>query len=70
MFPTFDEAGEVLGYELLSVTVLREGVFARYRDEMEADGAELGKIKPVHINPGDAQLERIMRIDSESRRRS
>jgi phenylacetate-coenzyme A ligase PaaK-like adenylate-forming protein len=68
LFSTFEEAQEVFGYEFLSVTVLKEGVFARYRDEMEAEGAELGKIKPVHINPGDAQLERIMRIDSELKR--
>ena len=62
---TFREVPEVLGHNPLDVTILKEGTFSRYRSEMEAEGVELGKIKPVRINPAFDRLNRIKRIDRE-----
>ena len=62
---TFDEIPEILGHDPLDVTVLTEGTFAQYRNEREAEGADLGQIKPMHVNPKPHQLERLKRISLE-----
>jgi len=59
---TFEEIPEVLGYNPLDVSILTEGTFARYRSEREAEGADLGQIKPMHVNPKPLHLERIKKI--------
>jgi phenylacetate-coenzyme A ligase PaaK-like adenylate-forming protein len=65
---TFDEIPEVLGYNPLDVTILTEGTFVRYRSEREAEGADLGQIKPMHVNPKARHVERIEKISSALRR--
>jgi len=59
---TFDEVPEILGYNPLDVTILAEGTFAFYRSEREAEGADLGQIKPMHVNPKPHQLKRLKEI--------
>lgn len=67
---TFDEIPQVLGYNPLDVTVLTEGTFAQYRCEKEAEGAELGQIKPTHVNPKPQQLEMLKKISSALKRKT
>jgi phenylacetate-coenzyme A ligase PaaK-like adenylate-forming protein len=62
---TFDEVPEILGYNPLDVTVLPEGTFAAYRSTREAEGADLGQIKPMLINPKAEQLELLKNIGSK-----
>jgi len=59
---TFDDIPELLGYNPLDVTVLPEGTFSQYRSEREAEGVDLGQIKPMHVNPKPLQIERLRRI--------
>jgi len=40
----------------IKVTFLRQGAFARYIVQRQAEGADLGSIKPPHVNPSDKVL--------------
>jgi hypothetical protein len=46
----------VLGLKPIEVTFLPRGAFARYISQRQAEGADLGTIKPPHINPSDKVL--------------
>lgn len=46
----------VLGLKPIEVTFLPRGAFGRYISERQAEGADLGTIKPPHINPSDKVL--------------
>jgi len=46
----------VLGMKPIKVTFLPQGAFARYISQRQAEGADLGTIKPPHINPSDKVL--------------
>jgi len=46
----------VLGLKPIKVTFLPQGAFARYISQRQAEGADLGTIKPPHINPSDKVL--------------
>ena len=42
--------------EPVEVTLLPQGAFSRYIAQRQAEGAPLGHLKPVHINPSDKVL--------------
>ena len=46
----------VLGLKPIEVTFLPRSAFARYISQRQAEGADLGTIKPPHINPSDKVL--------------
>lgn len=46
----------MLGLKPIKVTFLPGGAFARYISQRQAEGADLGVIKPPHINPSDKVL--------------
>jgi hypothetical protein len=46
----------VLGLKPIKVNFLPQGAFARYISQRQAEGADLGTIKPPHINPSDKVL--------------
>ncbi len=46
----------MLGMKPIRVTFLPQGAFARYISQRQAEGADLGAIKPPHINPSDKVL--------------
>jgi hypothetical protein len=46
----------MLGLKPIKVTFLPQGAFARYISQRQAEGADLGVIKPPHINPSDKVL--------------
>jgi len=46
----------MLGLKPVVVTLLPQGAFARYTAERQAEGADLGHLKPTHINPSDKVL--------------
>jgi len=41
---------------LVEVTLLPQGAFANYIAQRQSEGADLGHLKPPHINPGDSVL--------------
>ena len=46
----------MLGLKPIKVIFLPQGAFARYISQRQAEGADLGTIKPPHINPSDSVL--------------
>ncbi len=46
----------MLGYKPLIVTLLPSGSFRSYIAQRQAEGADLGHLKPTHINPSDKVL--------------
>ena len=46
----------ILGLKPIKVTFLPQGAFVRYISQRQAEGADLGTIKPPHINPSDKVL--------------
>ena len=46
----------MLGMKPIEVTFLPQGAFARYIAQRQAEGADLGTIKPPHVNPSDKVL--------------
>lgn len=48
------------GPELIEVTLLPAGTFAEYTARQQAEGADLGHLKPQHINPTDRVLASLL----------
>ena len=46
----------VLGLKPLEVTLLPQGAFSSYMTQRQSRGADLGHLKPPHINPSDEML--------------
>ena len=46
----------VLGLKPVEVTLLPQGAFSSYRAQWQAEGADLGHLKPPHVNPPDEVL--------------
>jgi hypothetical protein len=46
----------VLGLKPLEVTLLPQGAFSSYVAQWQSEGADLGRLKPPHINPSDEML--------------
>ena len=46
----------ILGIKPLTVTLLPQGAFARYIIQQQNEGADLGNLKPPHINPSDKTI--------------
>jgi hypothetical protein len=46
----------ILGLKPIKVTFLPQGAFSNYISQRQAEGADLGHLKPPHINPSDKVL--------------
>ncbi len=46
----------LIGFKPIKVTVLRAGIFARYKAQRQSEGADLAHLKPPHINPSGKVL--------------
>ena len=46
----------LIGFKPIEVTLLPTGVFTNYKNQRQAEGAELVHLKPPHINPSDKVL--------------
>jgi len=55
-YRTYSDPETVLGLKPIKVTFLPRGAFAGYISQRQAEGADLGTIKPPHINPSDKVL--------------
>ena len=44
------------------VTLLSPGTFQHYMEEKRKEGADLAHLKPVHINPAEAVIERLLQL--------
>jgi len=55
-YSAYGDPETVLGLKPIKITFLPQGAFARYISQRQAEGADLGTIKPPHINPSDKVL--------------
>jgi hypothetical protein len=49
-----------LGFNPIKVTLLSPGTFMSYIGESRREGADLAHLKPKHINPGQAAIQRLL----------
>jgi hypothetical protein len=52
----FGDTESVLALKPIEVTLLPQNAFAKYTSQKQAEGADLGHLKPSHINPSDKIL--------------
>ncbi len=50
----------LIGFKPIEVTLLPTGVFTSYKNQRQAEGAELVHLKPPHINPSDKVLSLLV----------
>lgn len=55
---------EMVGLKPIVVTLLSRGTYRRYFEERQAAGADLAHLKPPHVNPPDAVIEKLLRMSS------
>jgi len=46
----------LIDFKPIEVTLLPDGVFANYKNQRQAEGADLAHLKPPHVNPSDKVL--------------
>ena len=56
VYSAYGDPESVLGLKPIKVTFLPQGAFASYISQRQAEGADLGSLKPPHINPSDKVL--------------
>jgi hypothetical protein len=59
-YECFGSPEAILGIKPVEVTFLAQGAFARYISQRQADGAPLGHLKMVHMNPSEQALALLM----------
>ena len=52
----YGDAARLLDLKPIQVTLLPQGAFASYVSQRQAQGADLGHLKPPHVNPSDEVL--------------
>lgn len=56
VYKLWGDMEEMLGLKPLEITLLPQGAFSSYIAQRQAEGADLGHLKPPHINPSDEVL--------------
>jgi len=56
IYSAYGDPETVLGLKPVEVTLLPQGAFSSYISQRQAEGADLGHLKPPHINPSDKVL--------------
>ena len=56
MYTAWGDPESVLGLKPIQVTLLSQGAFSSYVAQRQAEGADLGHLKPPHINASDRVL--------------
>jgi hypothetical protein len=58
-----------LGLQPVKVTLLPPGTFERYKDEKSEEGSDLAHLKPAHINPPQADIQRLLKLSEVGKER-
>jgi len=61
--PEFGDMEKIMGVDYLLITKLPSGAFSHYIQSQRDAGADLAHIKPQHMQPGDQQLEKLMKLE-------
>ena len=59
-YPGYAELGNMLGMDPLRVTLLTPGTFQRYALARQAEGTDLARLKPPHMNAPDAIVQKLL----------
>jgi hypothetical protein len=59
VYDMWGNTADVLGLKPIEVTLLPQGAFSNYMSQRQAEGADLGHLKPPHVNPSDTVLSRL-----------
>jgi len=60
MYTAWGDPENVLGLKPVQVTFITQGAFSGYMAQRQAEGADLGHLKPPHINPSDKVLSSLV----------
>ena len=61
----YQEFNQMMGDNLVVVTMLTPGTFHAYTEEKQAEGAELGQLKPVRVQPPEMIAQRLLSISAK-----
>lgn len=56
VYSAYGDPETLLGFKPIKVSFVPQGAFSNYISQREAEGANLGDLKPSHINPSDKVL--------------
>lgn len=62
----YKDIDSYLGLKPVRVTLLAPGTFKRYVNERVKDGADLAHLKPAHINPSEAVIQRLFQLSQSA----
>jgi hypothetical protein len=63
--PDYADLQNMLGLDPLRVTLLKPGTFRRYTMARQAEGTDLGRLKPAHMNAPDGVVHKLLLADAE-----
>lgn len=62
--PDYRDVERLLELQPIRVTLLSKGTFERYLAEKKKQGAHLGHLKPLHINPSDESIVMLQSLNN------
>ena len=58
--PPYADLLSMLGYDPMRITLLSEGTFRRYYLARQAEGADLARLKPAHMNAPESVITKLL----------
>jgi hypothetical protein len=59
VYDMWGNTADMLGLRPIEVTLLPQGAFSNYMSQRQSEGADLGHLKPPHVNPSDVVLSQL-----------
>jgi phenylacetate-coenzyme A ligase PaaK-like adenylate-forming protein len=63
----YKDIDKYLGEQPVRVTLLSPGTFGRYAEAKKKEGADIAHLKPTHINPPEAVIQRLIQLSEASK---
>jgi hypothetical protein len=61
--PEFGGLDEILGRNPIKISLLKPGSFEAYMKQKQQEGADLAHIKPLHMQPSDQVMQRLLEYE-------
>lgn len=65
--PDYRDIDSYLSLQPIRVTLLSPGTFQRYTEERREEGVDLARLKPTHISPPEAVVQRLLELSEVAR---
>lgn len=65
----YKDVGAYLKLQPVRVALLSTGTFQRYMEEKRKEGADLAHLKPTHMNPSEAAIQRLLELSEVGSKR-